>query len=279
MCELTKDTDSPSKIPSSIEDRLAALEGHNFELWKENQSLQSRICTLEVRLATAEDTLINLSPQNLGMQTHKSFAFFPKLSPELRRMIWTFARPGPRVLKIFEKKEGDQRSNILHCEIACTSPRMPRVTFPWHPKEPQSSCIYFDCSSDFVYIPRRSRGDKGNPTRSNINPYIISFTIPNKVMNVIHEVTESWEHIHIPAYCFSSATKALLVLEREGMLQGSAELSEFTLTVDTFNWQGTLTLQQAYIDASGKSRYKYLAGSWNLTSIQRARFGAVGRDG
>jgi hypothetical protein len=119
----------------------------------------------------------------------------------------------------------------------------------------------------------------GNPTRSNINPYFIPLMMPRKIMNVIHEVPESCERFYLLANCFSSAIKALLVLEGEGMLQESAELSEFTLTADSFPWQGTRTLQQAYIDTSEESRHEFLAEIWNLTSIQRARFGAIGKDG
>jgi hypothetical protein len=275
--------------PGSIEDQLAALLGHNVELWKENQSLQSRIRTLEVRLATAEDTLINLSPQNLGMQTHKSFAFFPKLPLEIRRMIWIFARPVPRVLKIFEKWEGVQKVVYSTAKVpallhACQESRWIakewyKLSFPGDYFEPQSSRIYFDCSSDYIYVPQEFGEDKGNPTHSNINPYLIRYMMTSKVMSVIHEVPEIWEIFYLLAHYFPSATKALLVLETEGMLQGSAELSEFTLTADPFTWQETRTLQKTYIDASEKPRYDYLAGNWNLTSIQRARFAAVGREG
>lgn len=96
-------------------------------------------------------------------------------------------------------------------------------------------------------------------------------------MNVIYESPRSFDPFYQLSLWFSSAEKALLVLEGEGMLQGSAELSEFTLTADPFPWQGTRTLQQAYIDAS--QEHESLDLSWNLTSIQRARFGAVGRGG
>jgi hypothetical protein len=275
--------------PSSGEDRLAALEGHIVELWKDNQSLQSRIRTLEVRLATAEDTLINLSPQNLDIQLHKSFAFFPKLPPEIRRMIWTFARPAPRVLKMFEKKEGAGEvvystakvPALLHVcqESRQIAKEWYELSFPRRSYEPESSRTYFDSSSDFVYVPEESGEDKGNPTHSNINPYSIRSMMPSKIMNVIHEVPEFCDNFFQLASCFSSATKALLVLEGEGMLQGSAELSEFTITADPFTWQGTCTLQKTYIDASEKSYHDYLAGNWNLTSIQRARFAALGREG
>jgi hypothetical protein len=76
-----------------------------------------------------------------------------------------------------------------------------------------------------------------------------------------------------------SAEKALLVLQGEGMLEGSAELSEFALTADPFPWQGTRTLQQVYIAASEERRPGNMVLGWNLTSIQRARFGAIGKDG
>jgi hypothetical protein len=232
--------------------------------------------------------MINLSPQNLGMQAHKSFVFFPKLPPEIRRMIWTSARPAPRVLKIFEKMEGAEEVVYSTAKVpallhACQDSRRIakqwyELSFPRTSYKPQSSRIYFDFSLDFVYVPEESGEDKGNSTHSNISPYFIPHMIQSKVLNVIQEVEESCERFYPLASCFSSATKALLVLEGEGMLQGSAELSEFTLTADPFTWQGTRTLQETYIDASEKCCLSYLAGRWNLTSIQRARFAAVGRE-
>jgi hypothetical protein len=184
---------------SSIEDRLAALEGHNVELWKENKSLQSRIRTLEVRLATAEDTLINLSIQTLGKETQKSFAFFPQLPSEFRRMIWTFARPAPRVLKLFEKRVGIETVVYSTAKVpallhACQESR--RIAKEWYElsfprifRGLQFPYIYIDYSSDFIYVPRRYGEDKGNPSRSNIAPYLISVLSFGKSMNVIQETS------------------------------------------------------------------------------------------
>ncbi len=103
--------------------------------------------------------------------------------------------------------------------------------------------------------------------------------MPRKVLNIIHEIPERWVDFFLLARCFSYQTKALLVLEKEGMSEGSGELSEFTLKADPFPWQGTRTLHQVYNDASKRPGVNLVAGYWNLTSIQRARFNAVGRDG
>jgi hypothetical protein len=105
--------------------------------------------------------------------------------------------------------------------------------FPVHDWKPETSRIYFDFS-DFVYVPQQYEEHKGNPRRSIVNPWLISLGRARKVMNVIYESPRSFDPFYELLLWFSSAEKALLVLEGEGMLQGSAELSEFTLTADPF---------------------------------------------
>jgi len=202
-------------------------------------------------------------------------------------MIWIFARPAPRVLKIFENKDEEvfyataKVPALLHAcqESRRIANKWYELSFPWNPYKPQYSRVYFDCSSDFVYVPRHNREDKSNPTRLDANPCALSGTKPIKIMNVIQEVPVWGQRFFDLSLWLPSAEKALLVLQGEGMLEGSAELSEFALTADPFPWQGTRTFQQVYIAASEERRPGNMVLGWNLTSIQRARFGAIGKDG
>jgi 2EXR family len=44
----------------------------------------------------------------------KAFALFPKFPPELRRMVWIFARPPPRVIKLLWAKVGGDEEDVIY---------------------------------------------------------------------------------------------------------------------------------------------------------------------
>ncbi|KAE9364822.1 hypothetical protein N431DRAFT_564035 [Stipitochalara longipes BDJ] len=274
------DIQSIASVPRSVEERLAALEEQNFELHKKNEALEGRIRTLEVRLATTEHTLITLSPQTLGKQTHKAFALFPKLPPELRRMVWTLARPGPRVIKIFQSKVGDKEiiystakvPTLLH---TCQESR--RIAKNWYELSFQCGWrgtprVYFDFSSDFVYFPRFPGKDSKYSTHSIASPSSISRNEREKVKRVVQEVESYNSRFDFISFFYPSATEAVLVLAEEGMSQGVAEQSEFVATEDAFLWQENQILHEIYHRYSQKPDRLIKRLSWNLVNIQRARF-------
>jgi uncharacterized coiled-coil protein SlyX len=282
--------ESPS--PASLEDRFTALEVKFADLHQGNNSLQIHIRTLEVRLATSEDTLINLSPTILGKHTHKSFAFFPKLPPELRRMVWKFARPSPRVLKIYQFKTAPDDKPELYSTAkvpsllhACQESR--RIAKEWYElslrwyariKEGEGR-IYFDFSSDFLYYPLFDGKDMKHPTRSIPSPVVIHCQDKQKVRKIVLEVPQLRDRFIYGTICYSFASEAILVLDEEPMCQGSAELSDFSFTTDNFAWQQGRTLQQVYDDVSKRPDMQEYSGRWNLKRIQRAKFSGAGREG
>jgi hypothetical protein len=260
-----------------LQDKLAALE-------KRNESLESRVRMLEVRLATSEDTLINLSPATLGKNTHKSFAFFPKLPPELRRLVWKFARPAPQVLKIFETRVGNEDILYSTAKIPAllhTCQESRRATKEWYElslmrykTKSNLGRIYFDFSCDFVYVTYKDDED-----RTVVNPNDIDCRVADKVKNVAYEVPASSAEFEIISIAFPTANRAMLIGEREGMSQGGAEQSDFYKVADELPWQMGRTLYEIYNDVVQSREKPYVCEGWDLTSIQRARFSDARRQG
>ncbi|KAN0099934.1 hypothetical protein V8E51_013709 [Hyaloscypha variabilis] len=284
MSENSMENQSVAKVLLDIQAKLTSINEQNIELRLENELLKDRIRTLEVRLATTEDTLINLSLQTLDKQTHKAFALFPKLPPELRRMIWAFARQSPRVIKLFRAKVNDvyilystaKVPSLLH---ACQESR--RVAKSWYELslhhreaflENYSARVYFDFSNDFLYFPFIHWEDEDQPTRSIAMPREIYHEERNVIKKVVQELPRDQEQCAMLSIHFPSAVEAILVDTKEGMFQGGAEQSEFIVTGDAFPWQRGRTLQKVYDDVRVEMSPRIPNVVWNLTSIRRARF-------
>jgi uncharacterized coiled-coil protein SlyX len=275
-----------------LQHKFAAQGTKIADIQKENESLKARIRTLEVRLATSEDTLINLSSATLDEHTHKSFTFFPQLPPELRRMVWTLARPPPRVLKVFKLEtipDGEPElystakvPSLLH---ACQESR--RVAKEWYELSlrcctrigEQEGRVYFDFSSDFLYYSPIYDKDMGHPTHLNPHPADIHCHDREKVKKVVLEVRQFNDRFAYVTICYPFASEAILVLDEELMFRGSAKLSDFSFTMDNFAWQRGRTLQQVYDGVSKEPGMEKYSGRWNLKRIQRAKFSDAGREG
>ncbi|PMD29573.1 hypothetical protein L207DRAFT_642331 [Hyaloscypha variabilis F] len=267
-----------------IQAKLTSIHEQNIELHLENKLLRNRIRTLEVRLASTKDTLINLSPQTLGTQTHKAFALFPKLPPELRRIVWDLARPSPRVIKLFHTKVNDvdilystaKVPSLLH---TCQESR--RVAKSWYELslgyksnfgKKHAAHVYFDYSRDFLYSPLPDLEDERSYARSIAYPRDVYYLERTRVKKVVQEIPRIWEQFDLLSIYFPSAVEALLVDTEDGMFHGAADQPEFIVTGDAFPWQRGRTLQKVYEDVR-EEMSPYLPNVvWNLTSIRRARF-------
>jgi len=271
-----------------IRSEFTSLREQNADLRKKNEALEERIRTLEVRLATTEDSMINLSPENLGNHTHKAFALFSKVPLELRTIVWKLARPVPRVVNIFRAKVDDKDvlystakiPSLLHVcqESRRIAKEWYQLSFPWSSSwnDPYAARVYFDFSADFLYFPSFDYFHSENTARLSPLPWNIYARDTEKVKKVVQEVPKSWDGFsHMSINC-PSATEALVVNIGEGMSQGGAELSDFVVTEEAFDWQNNRTLTEIYNKYITSPEVRYKRMIWNLVSIQRVRFcGAV----
>jgi hypothetical protein len=115
----------------------------------------------------------------------------------------------------------------------------------------QLAPVYFDFSSDFLYFPFvQEPTESAHHVRSIPHPDDIYFEDRHKIKKVIHEMTQSTDEFFHLALHYGSTTEVILVDEKEGMIQGVAELSDFQIVTDTFLWQQSQTLYQVYHDVS-----------------------------
>ena len=119
-----------------------------------------------------------------------------------------------------------------------------------HEKKYARVLVYFDFSSDFVYLPAFNSKDIEHPPRSTAPPGDIFTEHREKVKNVVQGVSKHSVDFFSTSLYYSSATNAVLVLEGERMSQGSAELSDFFTTTEDFPWQKGRSLSQIYHSVS-----------------------------
>jgi len=205
-------------------------------------------------------------------------------------MVWTFARPAPRVVNIFlSKTDGNdilystaKVPSLLH---VCQESR--RLAKQWYQLsfqlainwgDPDAARVYFDFSSDFLYFPYLTGGDPSDHSRFFPHAWDIDCDTRAKVRKVVQEVTSYSEQFYRISISYPFATEALLVGRKEGMSQGGAEQSDFVVTEDAFGWQKYRSLVDIYNTHVENPDDFDKTLPWNLVSIQRARFHGVEKE-